>query len=55
MRVSIQKIYKTTSGVDSACGEEDILLVALKYQRTEYAKKSEKIMKLEKSKSADVI
>lgn len=38
-----KKFYQTTSRVNSACGEEDIILpAALKYQRTEYAKKIRK-------------
>lgn len=37
-----RKFYQTTSGVNSACGEENILPAALKYQRTEYAKKIRK-------------
>ena len=36
------KFYQSTSGVTSACGEETIFPAALKYQRTEYAKKIRK-------------
>lgn len=36
------KFYQSTSRVTSACGDENMLPAALKYQRTEYAKKIRK-------------